>query len=69
MSPSSLSFLIFIFIIIKGNIDKASYQKYYHLPSCKQYHQIVIEKDIGEKYFCSKEEAQKAGFKKAAGCP
>jgi hypothetical protein len=31
--------------------------------------QIVIEKDIGEKYFCSEEEAISAGFIKASGCP
>ncbi|MDH7476206.1 MAG: thermonuclease family protein [Microgenomates group bacterium] len=55
--------------IIKGNIDKNTYQKFYHLPNCKHYNEIVIEKDIGERYFCSEEEAQKAGFKKASGCP
>jgi micrococcal nuclease len=54
---------------IKGNIDKNTYQKFYHLPGCKHYNEVVIEKDIGERYFCSEEEAQKAGFKKASGCP
>lgn len=55
--------------VIKGNIDKATYKKFYHLPSCKQYNQIVLEKDIGERYFCTEQEAQKAGFAKASGCP
>jgi hypothetical protein len=55
--------------LIKANIDKVTYQKFYHLPNCKQYNQIIIEKDIGEGYFCTEEEAQKAGFKKASGCP
>lgn len=55
--------------VIKGNIDKNTYQKFYHLPGCKHYNEVVIEKDIGERYFCSEEEAQKAGFKKASGCP
>ncbi len=55
--------------LIKGNIDKATYKKFYHLPNCKQYNQIIIEKDIGEGYFCTETEAQKAGFQKAAGCP
>ncbi len=55
--------------LIKGNIDKSTYDKFYHLPNCKQYNQIIIEKDIGEGYFCSEEEAIKAGFKKASGCP
>ncbi len=55
--------------LIKGNIDKATYKKYYHLPNCKQYNQIILEKDIGERYFCTEAEAQKAGFSKSAGCP
>jgi len=55
--------------LIKGNIDKNTYKKFYHLPGCKHYDQIVIEKDIGEKYFCSEEEAISSGFVKATGCP
>jgi len=55
--------------VIKGNIDKSTYEKFYHLPGCKQYGQVVIDKDIGEGYFCSEKEAQAAGFKKASGCP
>lgn len=55
--------------LIKGNIDKSSYKKYYHLPGCKQYNQIVLEKDIGERYFCTEDEATRAGFLKSAGCP
>ena len=55
--------------LIKGNIDKNTYEKFYHLPSCSHYDQIVIEKDIGERYFCTEEEALAAGFRKAAGCP
>jgi len=54
---------------IKGNIDKNTYKKYYHLPECKQYNQIVLEKDIGEQCFETEIEANKAGFVKAAGCP
>lgn len=55
--------------LIKGNIDKATYKKYYHLPECKQYNQIIMEKDIGERYFCTEDEATRAGFLKSAGCP
>lgn len=55
--------------LIKGNIDKATYKKYYHLPGCKQYNQIIMEKDIGEQYFCTEDEATRAGFLKSAGCP
>lgn len=63
-SPSSPSSCL-----IKGNIDKNTYQKFYHFPGCRQYDQIVIEKDIGERYFCTEEEASAAGFIKASGCP
>lgn len=55
--------------LIKGNIDKATYKKYYHLSNCKQYNQIILEKDIGEQYFCTEQEAISAGFTKSAGCP
>lgn len=55
--------------LIKGNIDPASYDKFYHLTSCSHYQQIVIQKDRGERYFCTEQEAINAGFKKAAGCP
>ena len=55
--------------LIKGNIDKNTYKKFYHLPNCKHYNQIILEKDIGERYFCSEEEASRAGYFKASGCP
>ncbi len=54
--------------LIKGNIDPATYEKFYHYPGCSHYEQIIIEKDRGEQYFCTEEEAKAAGFKKAAGC-
>lgn len=55
--------------VIKGNIDKSTYEKFYHLPGCKHYDQVVIELDIGGQYFCTEKEAKEAGFKKASGCP
>ena len=55
--------------IIKGNIDPASYEKFYHLPSCSHYSQVKINLAFGEQWFCSEKEAVNAGFKKAAGCP
>lgn len=54
--------------LIKGNIDPATYAKFYHYPGCSHYDQIIIEKDRGEKYFCTEEEARTAGFRKGAGC-
>lgn len=53
--------------VIKGNIDEKG-RKLYYSPGCAQYKFVVVEKDIGEEWFCSEEEAQKAGFSRAATC-
>jgi len=55
--------------LIKGNIDPASYEKFYHLPNCSHYSEVKINLAFGEQWFCSEKEAVNAGFKKAAGCP
>lgn len=55
--------------LIKGNIDYATSKKFYHLPDCFHYGQIAIDKDRGERYFCTEDEALGAGFVKASGCP
>lgn len=54
---------------IKGNIDLASGKKFYHLPECPHYNQIVIDSYRGEQYFCNENEAQAAGFLKSSTCP
>lgn len=56
--------------IIKGNIDKNKYvdNKKYYFPGCAQYKFTIVEKDLGENWFCTEEEAQKAGFEKAKSC-
>jgi micrococcal nuclease len=56
---------------IKGNIDKNTYEdnKKYYFPGCPQYNFTVVEKDLGEAWFCSEAEAQVAGFVKAKNCP
>ncbi|MFH0942947.1 MAG: thermonuclease family protein [Candidatus Beckwithbacteria bacterium] len=55
---------------IKANIDKNSSKdpKKYYLPDCAQYEFTIIEKDIGENWFCTEKEAQAAGFIKAETC-
>lgn len=55
--------------LIKGNIDKADGKKFYHLPGCPQYSQVIVEKDLGEAWFCSEKAARDSGFKKASTCP
>jgi len=54
---------------IKGNIDKNSGLKKYYFPGCAQYEFTIIEKDLGESWFCREEEAGKAGFNRAETCP
>lgn len=52
--------------VIKGNISAK--EKIYHLPGCASYSQTIINENAGEKWFCSEEEAVKAGFRKAKNC-
>lgn len=54
--------------VIKGNIDKATWDHYYHLPHCRHYNQIILDEDMGEGYFCSEKEAEEAGFILAPDC-
>lgn len=54
--------------VIKGNFDSNSDAKTYYTPDCAQYKFTVIEKDVGESWFCSEKEAQAAGFTKAKTC-
>lgn len=54
---------------IKGNIDdNARGRKIYYYPGCAQYNFTVIEKDMGEQWFCTKEEAEAAGYAKSKNC-
>lgn len=53
---------------IKGNIDQGTWDKFYHLPTCRHYNQIVLNEDLGEGYFCSEKEASAAGFRLAPDC-
>lgn len=52
---------------IKGNIRAGT--KTYHMPDCKNYTQTIIDTSFGDRWLCSEEEAEKAGFLKASGCP
>lgn len=50
--------------IIKGNLDKWDKRRY-HLPYFRHYPQIVMRLEQGDRWFCTEEEAIKAGFKRA----
>lgn len=53
---------------IKGNIN-ASGEKIYHFPDCGSYAKTKIDESRGERWFCSEEEAQAAGWRRALNCP
>jgi micrococcal nuclease len=53
---------------IKGNISSSG-EKIYHLPGCGSYAKTQIDEGRGERWFCSEEEAQAAGWRKALNCP
>jgi len=52
---------------IKGNINSKG-EKIYHLPACEYYSKTVINLEQGERWFCSEDEAQAAGWRKAQNC-
>ncbi len=54
--------------LIKGNIS-SSKEKIYHVEGCGSYNKTVIDTDAGEKWFCTEDEAVKAGWRKAKNCP
>lgn len=55
---------------IKGNIDPSNNKlKRYYFPGCVQYKTAIVEKDRGEQWFCSEEEAKSAGYVRSERCP
>ena len=55
--------------VIKGNVRKDNQTKVYHLSDCYNYEKVIIDESQGDKWFCSEEEAIKAGFTKSQDCP
>lgn len=53
--------------LIKGNISSSG--KIYHLPGCGSYDKTSIDESVGERWFCTEEEAIFAGWRKAKNCP
>src|SRR3989344_688896 len=51
---------------IKGNIRAG--KKTFLLPGCKNYDQTIIDESYGDQWFCTEDEAMKAGFSSASGC-
>lgn len=53
---------------IKGNIDKSTNTHIYYTLGCAQYSFTIVEQDIGERWFCTEQEAIQAGYIKAKTC-
>lgn len=54
--------------VIKGNISGNNYGKQYFTPKCRSYTVIKISPSLGEQYFCTEKEAEKAGFTRSRNC-
>ncbi len=52
---------------IKGNISSKQ-EKIYHVQGCGSYSQTKIDEGVGERWFCSEQEAVDAGWRKAENC-
>lgn len=51
---------------IKGNISRDG-RKLYHEQGMRNYGQVKIDEEAGERWFCSPEEAEEAGWTRAGG--
>lgn len=52
--------------LIKGNIS-ADGRLLYHAPGMPNYNSVKIDEEAGERFFCSVQEAENAGWVKAGG--
>lgn len=50
--------------LIKGNIN-SSRERIYHEPGDQFYDATEVDESVGEEWFCSREEAETAGWRKA----
>ena len=51
--------------VIKGNVNWSV--RIYHMPGSRDCDKVVINRDKGERYFCSEEEARACGWRKPGG--
>ena len=48
---------------VKGNISQSTQERIYHVPGSPDYAATVIDPVAGERWFCSEEEARRAGWR------
>ena len=51
--------------VIKGNISQTTGDRIYHVPGQKYYEATQIDRLSGERWFCSEDEAKRAGWRKS----
>jgi len=51
---------------IKANIRSG--KKFYYLPDCLYYDQVVVDQSFGDRWFCTEQQAQDAGFILSSNC-
>jgi len=50
---------------IKGNVSIDTGERIYHMPGQKFYDDTKISTEWGERWFCSEDDARKAGWRKS----
>jgi hypothetical protein len=51
--------------VIKGNINLRTGERVYHMPGQKHYNDVTIETESGERWFCTEDEAEANGWRRA----
>ena len=51
--------------VIKGNINIRTGKKIYHVPGGEHYNDVTIETEAGERWFCTEDEAEENGWRRA----
>ncbi len=51
--------------VIKGNSSRRTGERIYHLPGQRYYDRTVISPEDGERWFCTEEEAEANGWRRA----
>ncbi|MFA6602921.1 MAG: thermonuclease family protein [Candidatus Shapirobacteria bacterium] len=59
--------------LIKGNVEKENQpgqksRMFYFFPGCSEYERTVVERELGEDWYCSEAEARAAGYAKGTNC-
>lgn len=51
--------------MVKGNVSATSGEKIYHMPGDRFYEVTKIDSENGERWFCTPEEAEDAGWRRS----